>query len=139
MVFPKEHTFRVPYDIQRLSRGSSMVLIDTNELRYWPALYESPELRDDASAHEDCWSRSLIAKLQRPQLKTLFLAWRATHLLFTWTWEGDRLTTAQLAQLYRLKWLLWCLIEALWTDISNVQRPESPCLAHSRPFKKATK
>ena len=27
-----------------------MVLIDTNELRYWPALYESPELRDDASA-----------------------------------------------------------------------------------------
>ena len=66
-----------------------MILIDTNELRYWPALYESPELRDDASAHEDFWSRSLIAKLQRSQLKTLFLAWRATHLLFTWARESD--------------------------------------------------
>jgi hypothetical protein len=40
-----------------------MVLIDTNELRYWPALYESPEARDDAAAHDDTWSRSLIAKL----------------------------------------------------------------------------
>ena len=84
--------------------GGSMILIEPNGSGYLPALCERPELQGEVPAHEDYWSRSLIAKLQRSQLKTLFLVWRATHPLFTWALESECPTTAQLVRLYKLKW-----------------------------------
>ena len=110
-----------------------MVLIDTNELRYWPALYESPEARDDAVAHDDTWSRSLIAKLANDLGSKPYFWFEqqpTSSSLGLWSVVGP----PQLAKPNRPKWAFRCMFEALWSQFYHSQRAPP---GHSKTCAKA--
>ena len=116
-----------------------MVLIDTNELRYWPALYESPEARDDAVAHDDTWSRSLIAKLANDLgSKPYFWFEQQPTSSSLGLWSVVEPPAVQFTRPHRPKWAFWCLVEALCSQLHRTQRGARPIQAIQSPAQRST-